>query len=87
MFAKIITDIDDQVLKVSQSQCQLDSQLDLLNSTLDTIKIDEKLTDDINASTSKISSLRSRLTLIHSILNNASQRCTKLIKTSQLAIK
>lgn len=79
MFAKIITDIDEEVLTVSESQSELDSQLDRLISTLDSIKIDEKLTDEIGANARRISSLKSRLTLIHTILSNSSARCSRTL--------
>lgn len=79
LFADIIRDIDNQVLAVGQSQSELDAQLDKLISTLDSIRIDEKLTDDISANAQRISSLKSRLTLIHSILSNASDRCSKTL--------
>lgn len=86
MFAKIITDIDRQVLTVSESQCELDSQLDRLISTLDSIKIDEKLTDEISANAKRISSLKSRLTLIHTILSNSSARCSRTLAACGAAV-
>lgn len=86
VFAKIITDIDQQVLIVSESQSELDSQLDRLISILDSIKIDEKLTDDISANADRISSLRSRLTLIHSILSNSSARCSRTLAACGAAV-
>lgn len=79
MFSKIITDIDNQVLTVSESQCELDSQLDRLITTLDSIKIDEKLTDEIKVNAKRISSLKERLTLIHTILSNSSARCSRTL--------
>lgn len=86
MFTKIITDIDRQVLTVSESQCELDSQLDRLISTLDSIKIDEKLTDEISANAKRISSLKSRLTLIHTILSNSSARCSRTLAACGAAV-
>lgn len=86
MFTKIITDIDKQVLTVSESQCELDSQLDRLISTLDSIKIDEKLTDEISANAKRISSLKSRLTLIHTILSNSSARCSRTLAACGAAV-
>lgn len=86
MFARIITDIDQQVLTVSESQCELDSQLDRLISTLDSIRIDEKLTDEISANAKRISSLKSRLTLIHTILSNSSARCSRTLAACGAAV-
>lgn len=86
MFAKIITDIDDQVLTVSESQCELDTQLNRLISTLDSIKVDEKLTEEISANAKRISSLKSRLTLIHTILSNSSERCSRTLAACGAAI-
>lgn len=86
MFVNIIADIDKQVLRVGESQSELDSQLDTLITTLESIRIDEKLTDDINENTKRISSLKSRLTLIHTILNNASDRCSKTLAACSSAI-
>lgn len=86
MFAKIVTDIDKQVLTVSESQCELDSQLDLLNETLDSIKIDEKLTEEIRANAQRILSMKGRLTLIHTILSNASQRCGRTLSACSAAV-
>lgn len=86
MFAKIITDIDNQVLAVSGSQNELDSQLDALITTLDSIKVDEKLTDEIKSNADRISSLKSRLTLIHTILSNSSARCTRTLAACGAAL-
>lgn len=86
MFANIITDIDKQVLTVGQSQSELDSQLDKLMAALESIRIDEKLTDDISANTKRILSLKNRLTLIHTILSNASDRCSKTLAACGSAI-
>lgn len=86
MFTKIITDIDKQVLTVSESQCELDSQLDRLITTLDSIKIDEKLTDEIKANAKRISSLKERLTLIHTILSNSSDRCSRTLAACGAAV-
>lgn len=86
MFAKIITDIDEQVLTVSESQSELDSQLNRLISTLDSIKIDEKLTDEIKANSKRISSLKDRLTLIHTILSNSSARCSRTLAACGAAV-
>lgn len=86
MFAKLITDIDNQVLTVNESQNELDSQLDRLISTLNSIKIDEKLTDDISANAKRISSLKSRLTLIHTILSNSSARCSRTLAACGAAV-
>lgn len=86
MFANIIADIDKQVLIVGQSQSELDSQLDKLIATLEGIRIDEKLTDDIISNTKRISSLKSRLTLIHTILSNASDRCSKTLVACSSAV-
>lgn len=85
-FAKIITDIDKQVLTVSESQYELDSQLDRLISTLDSIKIDEKLTDEIKANAKRISSLKDRLTLVHTILSNSSARCSRTLAACGAAV-
>lgn len=86
MFAKIIKDIDDRVLTVSQSQTELGDQLDKLISTLDDIKIDEKLTSEISANAKRISSLKSRLTLVHTILSNSSERCSRTLAGCGAAI-
>lgn len=86
MFEKIILDIDKQVLTVSNSQSELDSQLDRLISTLDSIKVDERLTDEISANTAKISSLKNRLTLIHTILSNSSVRCSRTLAACEAAV-
>lgn len=86
MFSKIITDIDNQVLTVSESQCELDSQLDRLITTLDSIKIDEKLTDEIKVNAKRISSLKERLTLIHTILSNSSARCSRTLAACGTAV-
>lgn len=86
MFANIITDIDKQVLVVGQSQSELDSQLDKLIAALESIRIDEKLTDDISANAKRISSLKNRLTLIHTILSNASDRCSKTLAACGSAV-
>lgn len=86
MFAKIIINIDKQVLTVSESQCELDSQLDRLIATLDSIKIDDKLTDEISSNAKRISSLKSRLTLIHTILNNSSARCSRTLAACGAAV-
>lgn len=86
MFSKIITDIDNQVLTVSESQCELDSQLDRLIATLDSIKIDEKLTDEIKVNAKRISSLKERLTLIHTILSNSSARCSRTLAACGTAV-
>lgn len=86
MFTKIITDIDTQVLTVSESQCELDSQLDRLITTLDSIKIDEKLTDEIKANARRIASLKERLTLIHTILSNSSARCSRTLAACGSAV-
>lgn len=80
MFARIITDIDNQVLTVSESQSELDSQLDRLIKTLDSIRIDEKLTDEMSANAKRISSLKTRLTLVHTILSNSSARCCRTLE-------
>lgn len=86
MFSKIITDIDNQVLTVSESQCELDSQLDRLITTLDSIKIDEKLTDEIKVNAKRITSLKERLTLIHTILSNSSARCSRTLAACGTAV-
>lgn len=86
MFARIITDIDNQVLTVSESQSELDSQLDRLITTLDSIRIDEKLTDEMSANAKRISSLKTRLTLIHTILSNSSARCCRTLAACGAAV-
>lgn len=83
---ELITNIDKQVLTVSESQCELDKQLDKFIATLDNIKIDEKLTNEICANTKRISSLKSRLTVIHTILNNSSARCSNTLTACQAAV-
>jgi 16S rRNA A1518/A1519 N6-dimethyltransferase RsmA/KsgA/DIM1 with predicted DNA glycosylase/AP lyase activity len=79
LFARLITNIDDNVLDVGKSQCELDSQLDQLLKTLDSIDIDEKLTTDIAESAKRISTLKTRLTVIHTILSDASARCSRTL--------
>ena len=86
LFAKIITDVDNHVLIVGESQVELDLQLDKLIATLDSIKVDKSLTDEISANAKRISSLKSRLTLIHSILSNASQRCSRTLAACSSAV-
>lgn len=86
MFKKIITDVDKQVLMVSESQNELDKELDRLITTLDSIKIDDKLTEELNANAKRISSLKSRLTLIHTILSNASDRCSRTLAACGTAV-
>lgn len=83
---ELITNIDKQVLTVSESQSELDKQLDKFITTLDNIKIDEKLTDEICANTKRISSLKSRLTVIHTILSNSSARCSNTLTACQAAV-
>lgn len=86
IFAKIITDVDEHVLDVGQSQCELDEQLDRLISTLDSIKIDDKLTDEISENSKRIASLKSRLTVIHTILRDASTRCSRTLSACNSVI-
>ena len=87
LFAKFISNIDDHVLDVGKSQCELDAQLDKLIETLDSIKIDEKLTVDISENAKRISALKSRLTVIHTILSDASARCSRTLTACGAALQ
>lgn len=86
MFKKIITDVDKQVLIVGESQNELDEELDRLISILDSIKIDDKLTEELSTNAKRISSLKSRLTLIHTILSNSSDRCSRTLAAAGTAV-
>lgn len=74
------------MLAVSESQCELDTELDRLIITLDSIKIDDKLTEELSANAKRISCLKSRLTLIHTILSNCSARCSRTLAACGTAI-
>lgn len=86
LFATIIKDIDKQVLTVGESQCELDSQLDKLISILNSIKIDKELTEEISINAKRITSLKNRLTLIHTILSNSSDRCGRTLAACKSAV-
>lgn len=87
LFAKFISDIDSNVLDVGKSQCELSSQLDNLVKTLDTIEIDEKLTGDIKENAKRISTIKDRLTVIHTVLSDASARCSRTLGNGEEVLK
>lgn len=86
LFEAMIKDIDGQVLTLSESQCELDSQLDKLISLLDSIEIDKNLTREISVNAKRIASLKSRLTLIHTLLSDSSDRCGRTLVACRDAV-
>lgn len=86
LFVKIISDVDKQVLAVSESQSELDVELDRLINTLNNIKIDEEFSTELSSNAKRISSLKSRLTLVHTILANASARCSRTLSACGAAV-
>lgn len=79
VFTSLIGQIDKHILEVVESQSSLDGQLDCLLTTLDGIKVDDNLTDQISTNVKRIASLKSRITVCHNILNNSSDRCNRIL--------
>lgn len=86
LFSKLIIDVDAKVLSVSETQSDLDLQLDRLIKTLDEIKLNDKLTNHINVNFKRLYALKRRLTLIHTILSNSSSRCKRLLAANRSTV-
>lgn len=79
VFLSLIGNIDEQILKVGQSQSELNNELDTLLTKLSGIRIDESLTDQICANSKRITDIRSRMIVCQNILNNSSDRCNRIL--------
>lgn len=79
LFQKLIADIDSQILKVGDSQNELEAELDKFINSLESIKVDDGLTDQIIANAKRIANLKSRVTMCHNILNNSRDRCNRIL--------
>lgn len=79
IFLNLISEIDDRVLKLGESQHELEAEIDQLFKTLDGIKVDDGLTNKIISSSKRIASMKSRITLCHNILSTSSERCNRVL--------
>lgn len=78
LFEPIIYELENQIQSVSASQELLNTQLDSLLISVNNIKSNPDLSLVLEDKTKKILSLKRRLTLIHTIIQNANDRCRKL---------
>ena len=82
--------LDQTIDSCLRSQTQLNSELDSLLKTLNAIKSNPDLSAVIEDKTKKLLTLKRRLTLIHTIVQNANDRTRKLInnyKVNELQTK
>lgn len=86
LFSDVIGQLDTHIQEVSKSQNELEQQLNKLMATLDSVKVDESLTNETNANSKKIASLKSRLTVINTIVTNACDRCNRTLAACQSAV-
>lgn len=66
------------------SQQRLEQQLNALLETLDDIKIDENMTEEISKTAKRVVELKRRITLVNSIINNSTWRCQKILESNRL---
>lgn len=81
LFQPVLHGLEEQVHRVASSQVELRSELDTLLISLREIK--NKVESDtvvavLEEKSKKLVGLKRRLTLIHTILQNANERCRKL---------
>jgi len=83
----VVGQINVEVERVSSSQVALEAQLDLLLDTLKAIQINNQLIDLADEKHKKLLSLKRRLTLINTILQNCNDRCKKLITYANIQLE
>jgi hypothetical protein len=82
LFYPVILSLEEQVSQVQLSQSLLKNELESLLITINQVK--EKLDQDrlivlLEEKAKKLISIKRRLTLIHTILQNSNERCRKLL--------
>lgn len=83
LFNKILVGFETKIQESFMSQQRLDEQINGLLETLENIKIDEGMTEDIAKTAKRVVELKRRITLINSIINNSTCRCRSILESNK----
>ena len=84
VFEPFVQSLDQSIDSCLSHQTQLSAQLDSLVSALNAIKSSPDLSAVIEDKTKRLVALKRRLTLIHTIVQNANDRTRKLIASHKV---
>lgn len=85
LFEPIIFDLDEHIQQLSASQEILHQEIDQLFRNIEAIKSNPDLTLVLEEKSKKLFSLKRRLTLVHTIIQNVNERCRKLMIANKIA--
>lgn len=85
LFEPLIINLENHVEKVTQSQDNLRRELEALLINLRSVQTNNELTELLEEKAKKLVSLKRRLTLVHTILENVNERCRKMMITHKIA--